>query len=207
MRGSRRRTRSKISPAVKWLCDRRTSSSTSARCVVFRNCCPGTTLPNVIMSLTNHSAMVPCCFRLRQLRAPISCSGPNARSRACLQKEREWRLNRDRAKTACGGGTNPMESSWTVAVTREIPDAGLRPLREATKVKLWDQALPPSAVELDELLEGCDGAITLLTDHIDGSVIDRHPSLRVISNFAVGYDNIDVPAATERGVRSEEHTS
>jgi glyoxylate reductase len=93
-----------------------------------------------------------------------------------------------------------MESSWTVAVTREIPDAGLQPLREATKVKLWDQELPPSAEELDELLQGCDGAITLLTDHIDGSVLDRHPSLRVISNFAVGFDNIDVPAATERGV-------
>jgi glyoxylate reductase len=93
-----------------------------------------------------------------------------------------------------------MESSWTVAVTREIPDAGLQPLREATKVKLWDQELPPSAEELDELLQGCDGAITLLTDHIDGSVLDRHPSLRVISNFAVGYDNIDVSAATERGV-------
>lgn len=50
------------------------------------------------------------------------------------------------------------------------------------------------------LLEDCDGAITLLTDRIDGSVLDRHPRLRVISNFAVGYDNIDVPAATERGV-------
>jgi glyoxylate reductase len=93
-----------------------------------------------------------------------------------------------------------MESSWTVAVTREIPDAGLQPLREATKVKLWDQELPPSAEELDELLQGCDGAITLLTDHIDGSVLDRHPSLRVISNFAVGYDNVDVAAADRRGV-------
>src|SRR5215213_377972 len=99
-----------------------------------------------------------------------------------------------------GRGANAMEPSWTVAVTREIPDAGLQPLREATKVKLWDQELPPSAEELDELLQGCDGAITLLTDHIDGSVLDRHPSLRVISNFAVGFDNIDVPAATERGV-------
>jgi glyoxylate reductase len=93
-----------------------------------------------------------------------------------------------------------MGSSWTVAVTREIPDAGLRPLREATSVKLWDQELPPSPEELDALLEGCDGAITLLTDRIDGSVLDQHPSLRVISNFAVGYDNIDVPAASERGV-------
>ena len=93
-----------------------------------------------------------------------------------------------------------MGSSWTVAVTREIPDAGLQPLRKAAEVKLWDQELPPSPDELDALLEGCDGAITLLTDRIDGSVLDRHPGLRVISNFAVGYDNIDVPAATERGV-------
>jgi glyoxylate reductase len=93
-----------------------------------------------------------------------------------------------------------MESSWTVAVTREIPDAGLRPLREATTVKLWDQELPPSPDELDALLEGCDGAVTLLTDRIDGSVLDQHPRLRVVSNFAVGYDNIDVPAASERGV-------
>jgi glyoxylate reductase len=93
-----------------------------------------------------------------------------------------------------------MGSSWTVAVTRKIPDAGLEPLREVTEVKLWDRELPPSPEELDALLEGCDGAITLLTDRIDGSVLDRHPSLRVISNFAVGYDNIDVPAATEHSV-------
>jgi glyoxylate reductase len=93
-----------------------------------------------------------------------------------------------------------MGSSWTVAVTRRIPDAGLEPLREATNVQLWDRDLPPSPEELDALLEGCDGAITLLTDRIDDSVLDRHPTLRVVSNFAVGYDNIDVPAASERGV-------
>jgi glyoxylate reductase len=93
-----------------------------------------------------------------------------------------------------------MGSSWTVAVTRKIPDAGLEPLRDAVNVELWDRELPPSPEELDALLAGCDGAITLLTDQIDGSVLDRHPTLRVISNFAVGYDNIDVPAATERGV-------
>jgi glyoxylate reductase len=67
-------------------------------------------------------------------------------------------------------------------------------------VKLWDEELPPSPEELDALLEGCDGAVTLLTDRIDGSVLDRHPGLRVISNYAVGYDNVDVPAASERGV-------
>ena len=46
-----------------------------------------------------------------------------------------------------------MGSSWTVAVTRKIPDAGLKLLREATTVELWDQELPPSPEELDALLE------------------------------------------------------
>ena len=93
-----------------------------------------------------------------------------------------------------------MENRWTVAVTRQIPEAGTRPLREHAEVRLWEDELPPSPAELLELLEGCDGAITLLTDRIDGDVLDRIPSLRVVSNFAVGYDNIDVPAATARGV-------
>jgi glyoxylate reductase len=93
-----------------------------------------------------------------------------------------------------------VAKQWTVAVTRIIPDAGLDPLREATNVKLWEDELPPSPEKLEELLQGCDGALTLLTDKIDGPLLDRHPTLKVISNLAVGYDNIDVDAATERGV-------
>jgi glyoxylate reductase len=87
-----------------------------------------------------------------------------------------------------------------VAVTRIIPDAGLDLLREAADIRLWEQELPPSPEELDALLDGADGALTLLTDRIDGPVLDRHPGLKVVSNFAVGFDNVDVPAATERGV-------
>ena len=87
-----------------------------------------------------------------------------------------------------------------VAVTRRIPEAGLRIVREATDMRLWEQELPPSPEELAKLLHGCDGALTLLTDRIDGDVLDREPQLRVISNFAVGFDNVDVPAASERGV-------
>jgi glyoxylate reductase len=60
--------------------------------------------------------------------------------------------------------------------------------------------MPPTPEELDTLLEGASGALTLLDDAIDGEVLDRHPELRIVSNYAVGYDNIDVPAATERGV-------
>ena len=87
-----------------------------------------------------------------------------------------------------------------VAVTRVIPEAGLRLLREAADVRLWEDELPPSPEELADLLRGCDGALTLLTDTIDGAVLDREPQLKVVSNFAVGYDNVDVPAATARGV-------
>lgn len=88
----------------------------------------------------------------------------------------------------------------TIAVTRVIPETGLRRLREAAEVRLWEEELPPSAEELAALLRGCDGALTLLTDEITGAVLDREPQLKVISNFAVGYDNVDVPAATARGV-------
>jgi glyoxylate reductase len=93
-----------------------------------------------------------------------------------------------------------VATTWTVAVTRQIPDAGLALLRGKTETRVWEDELPPPPERLEALLSGCDGAITLLTDRIDGNLLDRIPTLRVISNFAVGYDNIDVAAATERGV-------
>ena len=93
-----------------------------------------------------------------------------------------------------------MPDKPLVAVTRLIPEAGLQLVHDACDVRLWEQDLPPSPDELDELLEGADGALTLLTDIIDGDVLDRHPTLKVISNFAVGHDNVDVDAATARNV-------
>jgi glyoxylate reductase len=93
-----------------------------------------------------------------------------------------------------------VTTQWTIAITRELPEAGIAPLREAATIKQWPEELPPTPEELETLLQDCDGAVTLLTDHIDGPLLDRLPNLRVVSNFAVGFDNIDVPAATERGV-------
>jgi glyoxylate reductase len=87
-----------------------------------------------------------------------------------------------------------------VTVTRIIPEAGLSLLRERTEVRLWEEELPPTPEQLAQLLEGAQGALTLLTDIINGEVLDREPQLKVISNFAVGYDNVDVEAATARGV-------
>jgi len=88
----------------------------------------------------------------------------------------------------------------TVAVTRIIPEAALGPLRAAAEVRLWEDDLPPSPAELVELLRGCAGALTMVTDRIDAALLDAAPGLRVVSTFAVGYDNIDVAAATARGV-------
>ena len=64
-----------------------------------------------------------------------------------------------------------------VAVTRIIPEAGLRMVREATEMRLWEDELPPSPAQLLDLLHGCDGAITLLTDRVDCPLLDREPQL------------------------------
>jgi glyoxylate reductase len=90
----------------------------------------------------------------------------------------------------------------TIAVTRVIPEAGLDLLRSAVDVemRLWEHELPPSPDEFADLIHGCDGVLTLLTDAMTPEVLDREPQLKVISNFAVGYDNVDVDAATARGV-------
>ncbi len=93
-----------------------------------------------------------------------------------------------------------MAQDWKIVVTRQIPEAGLALLRDLGTVTVWEDEMPPSAEQLDALLGDADGALTLLTDRIDGPVLNRHPNLKVVSNFAVGYDNIDANAATERGV-------
>lgn len=87
-----------------------------------------------------------------------------------------------------------------VAVTRIIPESGLNLLREQAEVALWREQLPPSPGQLLDLAEGAAGMLTTLNDRIDGDVLDRLPQVRVVSNYAVGYDNIDVPACTSRNV-------
>lgn len=93
-----------------------------------------------------------------------------------------------------------MANAPLVAITRPIPDTATALLRDDFEIRQWEGELPPSPEELDMLLENADGAITLVTDTIDAALLDRHPSLKVVSNFAVGYDNIDADAATERGI-------
>ena len=86
-----------------------------------------------------------------------------------------------------------------VFVTRVIPDKGLELIKDFCEVNLWESELPPSRDELMHRVQGVDGLLCLLTDKVDGEVMDAAgEQLKVISNFAVGYDNIDVNAATAR---------
>ena len=88
-----------------------------------------------------------------------------------------------------------------VFVARIIPDEGLDPVRAACDVDLWDDELPPPRDELLRRVAGVDGILSLLTDKVDDELLDAAgPQLKVVSNFAVGFDNIDVPALTRRKV-------
>jgi glyoxylate reductase len=88
-----------------------------------------------------------------------------------------------------------------VFVAREIPADGLDLLRNACEIRVWEDELPPPRGALLEAIAGCDGVLTLLTDRVDSEFLDRAgPQLRVVSNYAVGFDNVDVPACTRRGV-------
>ncbi len=87
-----------------------------------------------------------------------------------------------------------------VFVTRPVFDEALDLLRAAAEIEVWPQPQPPPYEALRERAAHCDGLFSLLTDRIDAPLLDASPNLRVVSNMAVGYNNIDVPAATRRGV-------
>ncbi len=88
-----------------------------------------------------------------------------------------------------------------VFVTRVIREKGLELVRDHCQADIWPEELPPSREELLERVRDVDGLLCLLTDRIDGEVMDAAGSgLKVISNHAVGFDNIDVAAATARGI-------
>lgn len=86
-------------------------------------------------------------------------------------------------------------------VTRALPgSAALARLRAEASPDVWEHDWPPDPAELADRAEGCGGLLAMLTDRVDDGLLDRLPSLRAVANMAVGYDNIDVEAATARGV-------
>jgi glyoxylate reductase len=87
-----------------------------------------------------------------------------------------------------------------VFVSRIIPDEGLALVLEACEAEVWQDELPPPHAVLLEKIKDKAGLLALLTDKIDAELMDRNPQLRVVANYAVGYDNIDIAGATARGL-------
>lgn len=87
-----------------------------------------------------------------------------------------------------------------VFIARPIAEAAMRRLAESARVELWDDEMPPPPGELLERCRHTDAVLSMVTDRFDAAAIEALPRLGVISNLAVGVDNIDLDAATRAGV-------
>jgi len=88
-----------------------------------------------------------------------------------------------------------------VFVARVIPEEGLDAVRAVCNTDVWEDELPPPRDELLRRVAGCDGVLTLLTDRVDDEFLDMAgPQLKVVSNYAVGFDNVDVAACARRRI-------
>lgn len=85
-------------------------------------------------------------------------------------------------------------------MTRVIPQPGVDLLRQDAAVEVNESDVPLTQEQLRERASKVDGLVTLLTDSIDRSVMEAGTDLKVIANVAVGFDNIDIPAATDLGL-------
>jgi len=85
-------------------------------------------------------------------------------------------------------------------VTRDLPGEALERLGAEHEVEVWPEALPPTPDELHARAEGLEGLLSLVTESVDAALIDASKDLRAISNYAVGVDNVDVEAASGRGI-------
>jgi glyoxylate reductase len=85
-------------------------------------------------------------------------------------------------------------------VSRQLPGSALERLAERHEVEIWQQQLPPTYAELTEHVRDTEGLLSMLTDVVDAALIKAAPKLRAISNYAVGYDNIDLAAAAARQI-------
>jgi glyoxylate reductase len=85
-------------------------------------------------------------------------------------------------------------------VTRELPKEALDIVRSVADTEVWPELAPPPYDLLLEKVADIDGLLCLLTDRIDETLLSHAPKLKVVSQMAVGYDNIDVAACARRGI-------
>ena len=87
-----------------------------------------------------------------------------------------------------------------VFITREIFPEALEKIASAADLEVWPDELPPPHEVLLAKAHDSDGLLTMLNDRIDAGLLQKSPRLKVVSNLAVGYDNIDIPEATKRHI-------
>jgi glyoxylate reductase len=87
-----------------------------------------------------------------------------------------------------------------VYVTRELPERGMRIIKQYFEAEVWPEYGPPPKEEIIRKARDVDALATLLSDKIDAEVFDAAPKLKIVAQMAVGFDNIDVAEATKRGI-------
>lgn len=91
--------------------------------------------------------------------------------------------------------------NYKIVVSRNIIDPAIKLLKnQGVEVIVWEQQETITKQQLVDLCRDADGLISMLADPIDSDFIDSCPKLKVISNYAVGYNNIDVSYATQKGI-------
>jgi len=87
-----------------------------------------------------------------------------------------------------------------VYVTRRLDQQAMDRIEPVADMEVWEEELPPPYDIIREKAREADGLLTLLSDKIDSALMEDAPHLKVVSNYAVGYDNIDVEGATRNGI-------
>ncbi len=87
-----------------------------------------------------------------------------------------------------------------IVVTRGLPGDAVDRLRAAHEVVVWPETMPPPRDWLLAEVAEAEGVLAMLTDKVDAELIDAAPRLRVVCNYAVGFDNVDLDAAAARGI-------
>jgi glyoxylate reductase len=97
--------------------------------------------------------------------------------------------------------TSPPSVKPSVFLSRRVPERVLRELESRFDLAIHDSERPPAREDLLAAVAGRDGIVAMLTDRVDDELLDAAgDKLRVVANYAVGYDNVDVAAATRRGI-------
>lgn len=87
-----------------------------------------------------------------------------------------------------------------IYLTRQIPERGLNKIKQYFETEVWPEYAPPPKKTIIDKVKDLDALVTLLSDKIDAEVFNAGPKLKIVSQLAVGFDNIDLQEATKRGI-------